>query len=255
MLRIRRAADRGQANFGWLHSQHSFSFGSYYNPAHMGVSMLRVLNDDWVAPGAGFETHSHRDMEIISLVLEGTMVHRDSAGHQQFLQPGEFQLMSAGRGISHSEFNGSPEAPLRFLQIWIRPAQTGGEPSYQQRAFATQPGLTLVVSPEGTDASLQIKQQAWLWQAHLAAPQSLVLSSLNLAPHGKARSYYLHVIEGEITVTAADGEQAKLLPGDALTIALANLDVATELDVVAANERLPVVTAHHDSRALLFALP
>jgi redox-sensitive bicupin YhaK (pirin superfamily) len=136
MITLRKADERGKAEFSWLKSRHSFSFGSYYDPAHMGFSELRVINDDWVAPGAGFDTHGHRDMEIITLVLQGAIVHKDSAGHEKVLPAGEFQLMSAGSGVYHSEFNASQSEELHFLQIWIKPNQQGGEPGYQQKHFA-----------------------------------------------------------------------------------------------------------------------
>ena len=121
MIELRPSNQRGKANFGWLKSQHSFSFASYYDPQHMGFSDLRVINDDFVAPGAGFDTHGHQDMEIISLVLEGAIEHKDSTGNKEVLPAGEFQLMSAGRGIMHSEYNASKTEPLKFLQIWIKP--------------------------------------------------------------------------------------------------------------------------------------
>ena len=138
MITLRKADERGKAQFGWLKSRHSFSFGSYYDPAHMGFSALRVINDDWVAPGAGFNTHGHRDMEIITLVLQGAIVHKDSAGNEKILPAGEFQLMSAGSGVYHSEFNASQSEELRFLQIWIMPDKQGGAPGYQQKHFASK---------------------------------------------------------------------------------------------------------------------
>ena len=125
MITLRKAEERGKASFGWLKSHHSFSFGSYYDPAHMGFSALRVINDGWVAPGAGFDTHGHRDMEIITLVLQGAIVHKDSVGNEKVLPAGEFQLMSAGSGVYHSEYNASQSEDLRFLQIWIMPDQQG----------------------------------------------------------------------------------------------------------------------------------
>jgi quercetin 2,3-dioxygenase len=148
MLERRLAHERGTANFGWLNSHHSFSFGSYYDPAHMGHSALRVINDDSVEPGAGFGTHGHRDMEIISFVTQGTMEHKDSMGNVQVLPQGEFQLMSAGRGITHSEYNASPTEKLKFLQIWIVPESQGGEPGYQQKRFTAKAGLTPIITPE-----------------------------------------------------------------------------------------------------------
>ncbi len=135
MITLRQEKDRGRAQFGWLDSRHTFSFGHYYDPQHMGFSVLRVINDDIVQPGAGFDTHGHRDMEIISYVLEGAIEHQDSEGHQQKLPAGEFQLMSAGKGIYHSEYNASSTERLRFLQIWIEPKEKGSQPDYQQKDF------------------------------------------------------------------------------------------------------------------------
>ncbi len=204
MITIRAANDRGHANFGWLQSKHTFSFGRYYDPAFMGVSALRVINDDTVAPSAGFDTHGHRDMEIISYVTEGVIQHKDSYGHEMTLPAGEFQLMSAGTGIMHSEFNGSASAPLKFLQIWIEPNQVGTKPGYQQREFAQKSWLTEVVTPDGRDDTLQIKQDAVLARMVLASgeQQSQTLDT--------GRTYYVHVIKGELqlddtTLTAGDG--------------------------------------------------
>ncbi|ATG72951.1 pirin family protein [Zobellella denitrificans] len=203
MISIRKADERGRANFGWLHSQHTFSFGSYYDPAQMGFSRLRVINDDAVAPGAGFDTHGHRDMEIISYVLEGSIAHKDSSGHEEILSAGEFQLMSAGTGILHSEFNPSNSRPLKFLQIWIEPNALGGKPGYQQKDFGRAPGLTLVVSPDGAEGSLVIKQDARLYQLWLGQGEE---AGLELAPGRKA---WVQLVEGELSV---NGE--RLAPGD-----------------------------------------
>lgn len=203
MISLRPASERGHANFGWLDSRHSFSFGSYYDPAHMGFSALRVINDDRVAPEAGFATHGHSDMEIISYVLDGEIAHRDSEGNVAILPAGEFQLMSAGRGIRHSEFNPSRTNKLAFLQIWIQPNVLGGQPGYQQKDFGRNPGLTLVASPDGAEGSLQIKQDARLYQLLLPANAQAQL------PASRARHYYVHVIEGDL---ALGGES--LGPGD-----------------------------------------
>jgi quercetin 2,3-dioxygenase len=203
MISIRKANQRGGADFGWLKSKHSFSFGSYYDEAHMGFSALRVINDDRVAPDTGFDTHGHRDMEIISYVLEGEIAHKDSQGNVATLPPGEFQLMSAGSGIRHSEFNPSATKPLHFLQIWIQPNVYGRTPGYQQKAFGSEQGLTLVASPDGKDGSLEIKQDANLYQLFLGAGKTL---DYNTKLHRKT---YVHLIAGELQV---NGETLK--PGD-----------------------------------------
>lgn len=207
MISIRRSNDRGGANFGWLDSKHTFSFGSYYDERHMGFSALRVINDDRVTPGAGFDTHGHRDMEIISYVLDGAIAHKDSEGNVATLPPGEFQLMSAGSGIRHSEFNPSDTQPLHFLQIWIQPNVYGERPGYQQKDFGNKKGLTLAVSPDGEAGSLIIKQDARLYQLLLDGNTSAEL------PVSTKRKYYVHVIKGELAV---EGEIVK--PGDGAKI-------------------------------------
>ncbi len=159
MLSVRPAKERGHVNFGWLDSRHSFSFGGYHDPRHMGFGQLRVINDDRVAPGAGFETHPHRDMEIVSYVVDGAMEHRDSLGHGSVIRAGEVQRMTAGTGVLHSEFNHSATQPLRFLQLWLLPERRGLAPGYEQREFpreARAGELRLVVSPNGRDGSLRI---------------------------------------------------------------------------------------------------
>ena len=228
MLQIRRNEDRGQASFGWLQSRHSFSFASYYDPAHMGVSVLRVLNDDQVAPGYGFETHPHRDMEIISYVLAGEIEHRDTMGSHSRLKAGEVQVMSAGTGILHSEFNASSTVPLHFLQIWITPQQKGLTPSYQQRPFPSAPGLTLLASPDAEQNSLPINQDARLYRLQLEATQTTLQIEAD-------RIGYLHLIDGELTI---QGET--LYPGDAVTL--------TDIAEITLN----TTTAAH---GLLFDLP
>jgi len=229
MLQIRRNEDRGQASFGWLQSRHSFSFASYYDPAHMGVSVLRVLNDDQVAPGYGFETHPHRDMEIISYVLEGEIEHRDTMGSHSRLKAGEVQLMSAGTGILHSEFNPSGSEPLRFLQIWITPNRSGLTPGYQQRPFADSNGFSLLVSPDGSEGSLQINQDACLYRLQLTAGQQ------HTQPLQSDRSWYLHLIDGELTINGRT-----LYPGDAATLS---------------NETALQLHSNAESHGLLFDLP
>ncbi len=194
MINVRRSDARGSADFGWLQSRHTFSFGNYYDENHMGVSALRVINDDRVAPGAGFATHGHSDMEIISYVLSGEIAHKDSEGNVATLPVGEFQLMSAGSGIRHSEFNPSREQPLHFLQIWIQPHVYGEPPDYQQKNFGQARGLTLVASPDGAEGSLRLKQDARLYQLLLDAEETVSL------PDARQRTYYLHLIEGELTL-------------------------------------------------------
>lgn len=203
MITLRHSEDRGRASFGWLDSKHTFSFGHYYDVQHMGFSALRVINDDVVQPGAGFETHGHRDMEIISYVLEGTIEHKDSEGNVQTLPAGEFQLMSAGKGIYHSEYNGSGSENLRFLQIWIQPNTFGQEPSYQQKDFGHQPGLTSIATPSGENGTLHIKQDATLHQLVLEPNQSIVIN----IPTG--RKLYVHQVNN---TTLIDG--TLLQPGD-----------------------------------------
>ncbi|KAB0285427.1 pirin family protein [Vibrio fortis] len=194
MITLRHANDRGTANFGWLDSKHTFSFGHYYDPKHMGFSALRVINDDLVKPGAGFDTHGHRDMEIISYVLEGVIEHKDSEGNVQTLPAGEFQLMSAGSGIYHSEYNGSQSEDLKFLQIWIQPNTVGSMPGYQQKDFGTNTGLTAIATPDGRNGTLHIKQDATLHQLILEPGQSIELPIIN------DRNVYVHQVTGQLSV-------------------------------------------------------
>ena len=216
MITIREANARGKANFGWLDSRHTFSFGQYYDPQYMGVSALRVINDDKVAPSAGFSTHGHSNMEIISLVTQGEMVHKDSEGNLQHLPAGEFQLMSAGTGIMHSEYNASDKEPLHFLQIWVQPSEQGGQPGYQQKRFDSELPVTTVISPDGRDGTLKIKQDAFISEVKLTTGQSVEL------PTDPGRRYYLHVINGALdidgqTLSAGDGAQAEALSSLTLT--------------------------------------
>lgn len=207
MITVRRSEERGSGHFDWLNSRHTFSFGSYYDTRFMGFSALRVINDDEVVPGAGFPTHGHSDMEIISYVLEGEIAHRDSEGNIARLPAGEFQLMSAGRGITHSEFNASATAPLKFLQIWIQPNVYGQTPGYQQKDFGENKGLTLVISPDGEAGSLTIKQDARLYQLLLEGKESVEL------PVASERRAYIHLIEGELHLG-----NHRLQPGDGVAI-------------------------------------
>jgi redox-sensitive bicupin YhaK (pirin superfamily) len=171
VIEIRRSQDRGRGEHGWLDSRHTFSFADYRDPRFMGFSVLRVINEDRVAPGAGFATHPHRDMEILTWVLEGALEHRDSLGNGSVIRPGEMQRMSAGTGVTHSEYNHSRETPVHFLQIWILPEQTGLEPGYEQRRFewsGASGGLRLVASRDGRDGSVTVHQDAALYVARLA---------------------------------------------------------------------------------------
>ncbi len=206
MMTLRRSHERGHARYSWLDTHYSFSFADYYDPQQMGVSALRVLNDDWVSPEGGFDTHPHRDMEIISYILEGTIEHRDTMGSHTQLRAGEVQVMSAGSGILHSEFNPSAVEPLHLLQIWIKPTRNGLTPGYQQRDFSACRGVTLIVSPDGRDGSLPIHQDACLYQLRLEQ-QSL---TRQLA---EGRNGYLHVACGSLTLNGqrlAAGDGAAL---------------------------------------------
>lgn len=210
MLQVRHHDQRGTADFGWLFSQHSFSFGHYYDPAHMGFGPLRVINDDRVAPGGGFDTHGHRDMEIISYVLEGALEHKDSIGTGSVIRPGEVQRMSAGTGIMHSEYNHSREEPVHFLQIWVQPERKSLSPGYEQKAFATaekQGKLRLVGSRDGREGSVTIHQDVDLYATLLAPGQSV---SHQPRP---GRKLWVQVARGEITL---NGE--KLVEGDGAAI-------------------------------------
>jgi len=195
MITIRRAKDRGHFDHGWLNTFHTFSFADYHDPAHMGFRSLRVLNDDRVAPGQGFGEHRHRDMEIVSYVLEGALAHKDSMGNSGVIRPGDVQKMSAGTGVQHSEFNGSRSEPVHFLQIWIVPEVRGIAPAYEQKTFPpeTRRGkLRLIGSRDGRDGSVTIRQDVDAYASVLEDGQDVRHA---LAP---GRSAWLHVAEGEL---------------------------------------------------------
>ena len=196
-LALRPASARGITQIDWLDSRHSFSFGSYHDPKHMGFRSLLVINDDRIIPSAGFGTHGHRNMEIVTYVLEGALAHRDSLGNGTTILPGEVQRMSAGSGIEHSEFNGSDVDPTRFLQIWIMPSENGGAPSYDQRKIAAesvQNKFGLIAAPTGTPDVLTIQQNAKIWLAKLSAG-----TTANFAL-SENRGGWLQIAHGEISV-------------------------------------------------------
>ena len=210
MITLRKALERGHAEHGWLDSWHSFSFADYNDPAHMGFGPLRVINEDRVQSGMGFGTHGHRDMEIISYVLEGQLAHSDSMGNGSTIVPGDVQRMSAGRGVRHSEFNPSKTAAVHFLQIWIEPARLGIDPGYEQKnipASAKRGRLRLIASPDGRDGSVTIHQDATIHAALLDGAESV---DYHLAPGRRA---YIHVARGRVYVNGT-----LLGPGDAAKV-------------------------------------
>jgi hypothetical protein len=210
MKQVRRADERGDTNIGWLESKHTFSFGGYYDPRHMNFRALRVINDDRVAPGQGFGTHPHSDMEIISYVVDGALEHKDSMGTGSVIRPGEIQIMSAGTGVTHSEYNGSKEDPVRFLQIWLPPAERGLKPRYQQREFPVEErrgALRLLISPDGDEGSLEIRRDVRIYGGYFAQGESDTLAI------GRGRSAWVQVVKGSVEV---DGEA--LTEGDGVGI-------------------------------------
>jgi redox-sensitive bicupin YhaK (pirin superfamily) len=218
-MRIRRSSERGRADHGWLRSQHTFSFADYYDPEQMGFGPLRVINEDRVAPGAGFGTHSHRDMEIISYVLEGGLSHKDSMGTGSVIRPGDVQRMSAGTGVAHSEFNASASDPVHFLQIWIVPEARGLEPSYEQRAFPAaerQGKLRLIGSRDGRDGSLTIHQDVNLYAALLAPGERVTYEAR------AGRGLWLQVVRGRVELPGSvleAGDAAAIDESGALELA------------------------------------
>jgi redox-sensitive bicupin YhaK (pirin superfamily) len=232
MFSVRRAQDRGHANHGWLDSHHTFSFADYYDPEEMGFGALRVINEDRVQPGMGFGTHGHRDMEIVSYVLEGALQHKDSMGTGSTIKPGDVQRMSAGTGVMHSEFNASDKDLVHFLQIWIVPKYTGVKPGYEQKYFAPEDKhgkLRLVAAPDGRDGSVAINQDAYLYATILDGDDEAV------HPIGSGRRAYVHVARGAIKV---NGEL--LNAGDGVKIT---------------KESKVILAAADGGEALLFDLP
>jgi len=210
MLTVRKSQDRGHADHGWLNSFHSFSFAGYYDPAHMGFGNLRVINEDRIAPGTGFGTHGHRDMEIISYVMSGELAHKDSMGNIKGIPPGDVQRMSAGTGVQHSEFNHAEGQTTHFLQIWIEPNVRGIPPSYEQKTFADSEkrgALRLVASPDGARGSVKLHADAALYAGLLDADESVTLA---LDP---ARKTYVHLVRGALSVNGN-----ALSTGDAVLI-------------------------------------
>ena len=228
MQYIRTSESRGQVDLGWLQSKHSFSFGHYYDPQHMGLSVLRVINDDVVAPGQGFGTHGHQDMEIISYVIDGALEHKDSMGNIYVVPAGDVQRMSAGTGVTHSEYNHSKEQDVNFLQIWIKPKSKGIEPGYEQQTIEQRGQLTPLVTPNGADDSLSMHQDASIYQLVLSKGESIELATND-------RLGYLHLVSGSVEVNGQF-----FIAGDAFGI-----ESEQKLDVVASE----------DLKALWFDLP
>lgn len=231
MITVRRSADRGTGRHGWLTTHHTFSFANYYDPKHMGFRDLRVINEDTVAPGKGFGAHRHDNMEIISVVMEGALAHRDSTGGEGVLRPGEVQRMSAGAGVTHSEFNASESEPVHFFQIWIVPAKEDITPGYEQKHFPEEERrgrLRLLVSPGAADGALHINQDVRLYSAILTAGQSV---DQGLAPQ---RGAWIQVARGSVEVNGT-----KLGRGDGAAVE---------------NESSLTITATEDAEILLFDL-
>lgn len=218
MIEVRRSSDRGHARHGWLDSHHTFSFGNYYDPEHMGFRNLRVINEDRVAAGEGFPTHPHRDMEILSYVIEGALGHRDSMQNGSVIVPGDVQRMTAGTGVAHSEMNGSETEPVHFLQIWLLPSKPRLTPGYAQKGFPLDAERALLASPDGADGSIQIHADARLWVVRKDATIPLTLS----------KNGWVQVIRGSFTV---NGEA--LVAGDG-----ARVSDTTEVTLTGSGEAL-----------------
>jgi redox-sensitive bicupin YhaK (pirin superfamily) len=222
MITLRPAAARGHADHGWLDSHHTFSFANYYDPDHMGFRALRVINEDRVAPGRGFGTHPHRDMEIISYVLDGGLEHRDSMGNGSVIRPGDVQRMSAGTGVRHSEYNASKTDTVHFLQIWLLPSRLGIEPGYEQKAFTDaerQGRLRLIASPDGRDGSVTIHTDARLYAGRFAAGES---ASFELS---RGRHAWVQVARGQVKL----GDHV-LVAGDGAALSAESLVTLTGVD-------------------------
>ncbi|WP_018981811.1 pirin family protein [Salinimonas chungwhensis] len=225
---IRRADERGQVEIDWLQSRHSFSFGHYYDPEHMGFSVLRVINEDVVKPGYGFDTHGHRDMEIITYIIDGELEHKDSQGNQAIIPVGDIQRMSAGKGILHSEFNPSSTTPTHLLQIWIQPQKHGISPSYAQKTIIPNGPLTPIVTPQGSDTAISINQDVSIYKLKLQKDEEITFSA-------EGRSGYLHMIKGQL-----NGTDKYFAAGDGYGIQ---------------NEKNVMLRAGEDTEALWFDLP
>jgi redox-sensitive bicupin YhaK (pirin superfamily) len=232
MISVRRSGERGHANHGWLDTYHTFSFADYYDPRQMGFGPLRVINEDYVAAGQGFPTHGHRDMEIITYVLEGQLAHKDSLGTGSVIRPGDVQRMSAGTGVRHSEFNPSASDPLHLLQIWIEPNRMGVAPSYEEKVFSDDDKrnrLRLVASPDGSDGSVTIHQDARVCAAVIEEGREVAY------PLGPRRRAWLQVARGRVSVNGQELEQ-----GDGAGII---------------DERVLTVTGKERAEIILFDLP
>lgn len=229
MIYVRKANDRGHAHHGWLDSYHTFSFADYYDPNFMGLSSLRVINEDRVQPGEGFGRHPHRDMEILSYVLEGTIEHKDSMGHIEQVKAGEFQIMSAGTGVTHSEYNPLNDQLLHFYQIWILPNQKDLTPRYESRSFIGKTGKQLILSPDARDGSLKVFQdmQLWNWKFEAGEQQEYVLSE-------KYKNVWIQVVSGEMMIN--------------------DVKVTTSDGIVVAEEQKITIKANKNTEILLFEL-
>ncbi len=229
MIYLRKAEDRGHAQHGWLKSWHTFSFANYYDPDFMGFSALRVINEDIIAPGQGFGTHPHKDMEILTYVLSGTVEHQDSMGNKEQIPAGEFQIMSAGTGVRHSEYNPSATEPLHLYQIWIMPQRAGVEPRYEQKRFDDPRGRQWVLTPDGREDSLKV------WQDMTLSRQVVPAGGTQQVSLDSGRNYWVQVVKGKLTIN-----DQSLKASDALAL--------TE-------ESSLTLQAEDDTEVLIFDLP